>query len=275
MTTAPFSFSVVIPCFNEEERLPGTLKRLQAWSPTFASEVEIVLVDDGSADATLKILEEYAQTDSRARVVRQPHVGAMHALLGGYGAAKGAFIGNMEADCAAAPEEFGRLVPFLAEYDVVIGSRQLRGNLGPIQGKTAMRRVLSWGMSRLFTTLFSCGVRDPQIGFKVFKAEVLKQALPLLASPHDGMKTAELVVKAHALGYRVKEVPVSYVHDERSRLVPKWPHRIVWAALLALLRLWVDSYVQYRREGLARCPVRGAFVLGGFEKLGILRSAQG
>jgi glycosyltransferase involved in cell wall biosynthesis len=273
MNPEPFLFSVVIPCFNEEDRLASTIERLRSWAPRFASRLEIVFVDDGSTDSTLRILRDLAATDSRVRVVEQPHVGAMHALIGGYHAALGEFVGNMEADCAADPEEFDRLVAFLSDYDVVVGSRQLRGDLGPIRDKKLPRRILSWGMSRLFTSLFTCGIRDPQIGFKAFKADVLREVLPLLKSRHDGIKAAESIVVAHALGYRVKEVPVRYRHDERSRLVPKWPHRVVWGVMVALLRLWIDSYREYRKGTFAKCPVRGALVLRALTTAGLVHSA--
>jgi len=272
MKPEPFPFSVVIPCFNEEDRLARAIERLTSWAPSFATRLEIVFVDDGSADSTLRVLKDYAATDPRVRVVEQPHVGAMHALIGGYRAADGAFVGNMEADCAAGPEEFDRLVAFLSDYDVVVGSRQLRGDLGPILEKKIPRRILSWGMSRLFTSLFSCGVRDPQIGFKVFKSGVLKQVVPHLKSSHDGIKAAESVVVAHALGYRVKEVPIRYCHDERSRLVPKWPHRVVWGVMVALLRMWIDSYLEYRKGTFVNCPVRGTLLLEGLIKTGLVHS---
>jgi hypothetical protein len=116
-------------------------------------------------------------------------------------------------------------------------------------------------MTSLFSVLFRCGVKDPQIGFKLYKAQVLKQVLPQLRLGHDGLKSAEILVKADAFGYKIKEIPVVYKHDEDSRCVPKGNYRVVFEAGTAVLRLWVQSYVEFKKGLLPVCPVRFSVLL--------------
>jgi hypothetical protein len=148
-----------------------------------------------------------------------------------------------------------------------MGSRVLHDETSAVEGKPLVRRILSSIMARLFSILFKGGIRDPQIGFKLYHARLLDQILPLLTLRHDGLKSAEIIVKALAFGYRVKEVPVRYKHDEDSRCVPKGNYEVVRAAAWALLELWAKSYVEYKRGNLPRCPVRFGFLLLPFWRL--------
>ncbi|MBI4424808.1 MAG: glycosyltransferase [Elusimicrobia bacterium] len=257
----PFPLSVVIPAYNEEDRLPRTLERLRAWRPKEFDPLQIILVDDGSKDRTREVVRERMKQDPRLELVEATHGGTMHAVTTGYGAAKHAFVANMDADCATDPSEFARLVPFLPDYDIVTGSRILREGLPDIEGKSGLRRLLSAGMSLLFLGLFRCKVRDPQIGFRILRREALDRVLPLLRSPHDGIKCAEMLVKAQGLGYRIREVAVIHTHDPDSRCVPKGRAAgIAAAALKALIGVWVDAAAQFR-EGLLSQPVARAAAL--------------
>jgi dolichyl-phosphate beta-glucosyltransferase len=253
----PSPLSVVLPAYNEEDRLPKTLARLREWQPSRFGPVQIIVVDDGSKDSTISVIKAHMPRDPRLELVAAPHGGAMSALLHGYRKAAHELIGNMEADCATDPSEFERLLPHLEGCDIVSGSRQLRGDLPPIKGKSLFRRVMSKTLSLLFAGLFRCGVRDPQIGFKLFRREALLRALPLLRSPHDGIKSAEILVKAHGLGYRIKEVPVLYEHDDASRLVPRNPTRVVIGVLVALFGVWLEAAREYSQGVLSTPPVRG------------------
>lgn len=254
---SPIPLSVVIPAYNEQDRLPRTLQRLKEWKPGVFSPLQIIVVDDGSADATIKVVEDWLPQDSRLELVKAPHGGAMSALITGYKKAKHDWVGNMEADCATDPAEFERLAPHLERADIVTGSRQLRGDLGPIEGKSLFRRVMSKTLSCLFVGLFRCGVRDPQIGFKIFRRKALLDVLPMLASKHDGIKSAEILVKAHGLGYRIVEIPVLYQHDDASRLVPKHPYLVVAKVFAALMAMWLEAAAAFDAGRLKTAPVRG------------------
>ena len=122
----------------------------------------------------------------------------------------------MDADLAADPSEFERLIKFIGDYDIVIGSRLKRDALPPIE-RPMHRSFLSHGYSFLFRALFKSPVSDPQCGFKLFK----KQALLDLCNHVNNnayVFDSELVVKAVRLGYRVREVPINWQHIAGSKI---------------------------------------------------------
>jgi len=267
MTRSKPDLSIVVPAYNEETRLPPTLDIILEWQKTSGLNVEVVVVDDGSADRTCELVEQYAEKNPFIKLRRNSHLGYMNAIITGLHAAEAPFRGTLEADCPVHPRYFQQFLPLMANYDIVMGSRKLRGEDSVVEGKSLFRRFLSAGMSGLFTTLFKLRILDPQIGFKLFRAEVVEKVLPMLALSHDGLKSSETLVKADALGFRIKEVPVKYRHDPDSRCVPKNPYKVVWGALCALFELWVLSYSEFKRGVLPKSPVRGTWLIGPFWRL--------
>jgi dolichyl-phosphate beta-glucosyltransferase len=255
--------SIIIPAYNEEDRLPATLDVVLDWSDkTSFFEIELIIVDDGSRDSTREIVRHYMAGDTRVRLVEEAHVGFMNAIISGFIHARYQYVGAMEADCAVHPMEFEKLFQYMNNDTIVMGSRILRGNLPPIEGKSLFRRVLSWGMSRLFFKLFKCGVYDPQLIFKLYKKNVLSKVLPMLSLEHDGLKGAEILVKAYGLGVSIKEIPVEYHHDENSRCLPKGKGFIVAiGALNGLWCLWFQSCREFQKGTFIRSPVRGERLL--------------
>ncbi|MBF0289205.1 MAG: glycosyltransferase [SAR324 cluster bacterium] len=260
MQKAPLS--IIIPAYNEENRLPPTLDIVLEWvSKTSVFDVELIIVDDGSEDQTCDIVRSYMTRYSWIKLVEENHVGAMHATISGFKQATSSLVANMEADCAVHPQEFEKFLPHLENHGIVMGSRILRGKLPPIQGKSPFRHLLSFGMSSIFLILFKCNLYDPQIGFKLFKKEALLKVLPLLTSPHDGIKSAEILVKAYSSNYSIKEIPVEYKHHPDSRCVPKGAFLVIFRAILATFQLWEQSYREYQDGLIERLPIRGNLLL--------------
>ena len=267
MSESKVALTLVIPSYNEESRLPATLRILADWIPQSCFDVDVIIVDDGSKDKTREVAKSYLDKIPNLQFVEVPHVGQMNATIAGLKRSDRPMRATLEADCPVHPrtlESFARTFP---GFDIVMGSRILHDNVSTVEGKSLFRRILSFGMSRLFSILFRGGIYDPQIGFKLYRGPVLDHILPLLSLRHDGLKSSEIIVKALAFGYRVKEVPVPYKHDEDSRCVPKGNYRVVWAAAWALLELWAKSYVEYKRGDLPVCPVRFGFLLLPFWRL--------
>jgi glycosyltransferase involved in cell wall biosynthesis len=253
--------TLVIPTYNEERRLPSTLQTLSEWIPDSCFDVEVIIVDDGSTDATKEVARNYSTRISNLQFIEVPHLGNMNAILTGLSMSKRPLRATLEADCPVHPRMLEYFSETYPDFDIVMGSRLLGGDAAQVEGKSFFRRMLSSAMSRLFSILFKGGIRDPQIGFKLYHAEFIDTILPLLTLRHDGLKSAELVIKALAFGYRIKEVPVHYKHDEDSRCVPKGNYMVIVKAAWALLILWSQSYVEYKRGYLPVCPVRFGFLL--------------
>src|ERR1044071_5772446 len=126
--SSAFPLSIVIPAYNEEDRLVSALDRLVSWHSARFDPVEIIVVDDGSTDRTREVVRRYLPRDPRLHLVEAAHGGNMHALITGYKKAQFDYVGNLEADLAADPNEFERLARHLEKADIVTGSRQLRGD---------------------------------------------------------------------------------------------------------------------------------------------------
>jgi glycosyltransferase involved in cell wall biosynthesis len=262
VTASKALLSLVIPTYNEESRLPATLETLAAWIPASCFDVEVIIVDDGSMDRTKEVAQSFLPRIPQLRFHQIPHVGYMNAIITGLQLSTRPLRATLEADCPVHPRMLEGFVRDFPDYDIVMGSRALRSETAEVSGKSRFRRFLSSILTRAFVLLFKGGIHDPQIGFKLYKAPVVEKVLPMLALPHDGLKSAEIIVKAMALGYRVKEVPVTYKHDPDSRCVPvRGRSRVIVNAALALLELWAQSYVEFRRGRLPVCPVRFGFLL--------------
>jgi glycosyltransferase involved in cell wall biosynthesis len=267
MTKSKVLLTLVIPTFNEENRLPSTLQILAEWIPQSCFDVEVIIVDDGSKDKTGEVAKSYLAKIPNLQFLEVPHLGYMNAIITGLKKSNRPLRATLEADCPVDPRMLESMTENFPDFDIVMGSRVLQDGASTVEGKSLFRRMLSSIMTRMFSILFKGGIRDPQIGFKLYHAEVIDQVLPRLTLRHDGLKSAEIVVKALAFGYRIKEVPVHYKHDEDSRCVPKGNHRVVVKAAWALLELWAKSYVEYKRGDLPACPVRFGFLLLPFWRL--------
>jgi glycosyltransferase involved in cell wall biosynthesis len=229
--------------------------------------VEVIIVDDGSTDKTREVAESYFHHIPNLQFLEIPHLGYMNAIITGLMKSKRHLRATLEADCPVHPQMLEYFVKTYPDFDIVMGSRVLADEASSVNGKPLFRRVLSSIMVALFSALFKGGIRDPQIGFKLYHSEVLDHVLPQLNLNHDGLKSAELIVKALAFGYRIKEVPVQYQHDNDSRCVPKGNYLIILKVAWALLELWAQSYVEYRRGYLPVCPIRLGFMLRPFWRI--------
>ena len=146
----------------------------------------------------------------------------------------------MDADLAADPREFERLIKFIGDYDVVIGSRLVREELPPIE-RPMLRNFLSHGYSLLFRAMFRVPICDPQCGFKLFKRQTLLDLCNHIYN--DGyVFDAELVVRAIKLGYRVREVPINWRHIGGSKINPG---KQIIAMGKDLFSLWHNIYVSH------------------------------
>jgi dolichyl-phosphate beta-glucosyltransferase len=257
--------TIVIPAYNEEHRLPPTISKILNWADTTSVFViELIIVDDGSEDKTCDIVQEFSRKDLRVRLIQESHVGAVHAILKGFQAAKYPLVGNMDADMAVHPRDFEALLPFVNSSSIAQGSRVLRGDLEQIEGsKSLFRRFISECMRIFFKTLFKDQVEDPQIGFRLFHRESIQKIQSTMRLWHDGLKHAEIAIRAFGMGMKVKEIPVRYIHNEDSRCLPKGlirPSIIILEAFIALISMWIQCSVDYQKGLLKFQVTRGAFL---------------
>lgn len=212
--TAASMLSVVIPAYNEEDGIAEIVERVLSVRPAViaagVADMELIVVDDGSADRTAEIVTGYPDV----RLVRHPHNrGYGAALKTGFCAARGNLVGFLDADGTYPPEHFPDLCrEALAGADLVVGSRRS----GAASDMPLVRRVGNFVWSSLVSLLGNRRVLDPASGMRVFRREAFAQLYPL----PDGLNfTPVMSSRAVYENLRMVEVPIPYTERlGRSKL---------------------------------------------------------
>jgi dolichyl-phosphate beta-glucosyltransferase len=218
----PFvDISIVVPAYNEEQRLPPTLERLHAFLSAQPMRYEIVVVDDGSKDNTCRVVEEHMERLPNLRLVRQlPNKGKGAAVRLGMLQARGQIRVMCDADCSMPPEQLPRLLaPIIAcKAQISIGSRYAEGAKTDV--KQPFYRVL-WSRlaNKVIQRSLVPGIRDTQCGFKAFTAETARDLFR--RAKIDGWAfDLEILALARRRDYSIAEVGVEWKDDNRSRINP-------------------------------------------------------
>ncbi len=250
----PPLLSIVIPAYNEVDNLRSDrLERLEKYLTNEPYASEVILVDDGSADATADLLTQFSGAHPRFSVMRNSHRGKAHAVTSGVLAARGEYVLFMDIDLATSLEHICEVLTTLqnGEADVVIASREIRGSQrldAPLP-----RRLLGKAFNLLVQALLLPGLWDTQCGFKAFPRQVAQElfgSLVVFASSEDvvGPRVTafdvELLVAARRRGYRIKEQPVTWRHTKTTGVnILREPFRM----LRELLWIWLtDRRGRYR-----------------------------
>jgi len=217
---ASSQLSIVIPCYNEEQRLPRTIARIERYLADKGVSYELILVDDGSSDGTRKIMDEAAERNRSVRLEALPHNrGKGRALAEGVAAARGAEILVTDADLSTPIEELDKLRAELRKgAGVAIGSRALRGSR--VEVSQPIYRVL---MGKAFNILVQAvllpGIWDTQCGFKLFRADVAHDAFAALTTDGFGYDP-EVLYRAKKRGVKIAEVPVVWRNSAPTKVSP-------------------------------------------------------
>jgi dolichyl-phosphate beta-glucosyltransferase len=216
MTGAQVGLSVVVPAFNEEQRLAATLEELTTFLDTQPLDWEIRVVDDGSSDGTGQGVERQARRDSRVVLQREPHRGKGGAVRAGLLAATAPFRFICDADLSMPIRELPRfLPPALVDFDVAIGSRE--GHGARRIGEPLTRHLAGRAFNYLVQRLTVRGIEDTQCGFKMFTARAVDVIFPLVRV--DGWAfDIEVLSIARARGLRIVEVPIEWHYRRDSQI---------------------------------------------------------
>ena len=229
-------WSVVIPAFNEADRLPPFLETVVTYFEGRDEPYEVIVVDDGSTDGTAEIVE--ARRLASVRVLRLPsNMGKGAAVRAGMLAAKGAYRLFADADGATPIVELKRLEPILvAGADVVIGSRVLVDPGVAVTTRphrVAAGRVFNWLVARVGLR----GIADSQCGFKAFTAPAAARLFEALSTQGFSFDV-ELLLLARAAGCRIVEVPVNWADQAGSKVgVLRHGPGMLWQILQARRRV--------------------------------------
>ncbi|MGV3619078.1 MAG: dolichyl-phosphate beta-glucosyltransferase [Fimbriimonas sp.] len=210
--------SVVVPAYNEEERLPRTLARLHEYYSGQAYPYDVAVVSDGSADGTRALVEAFAQEHPEFRVIEYfPNRGKGYAVRTGMLEAKGDLVLFCDADLATPQEETEKLLAHMQQgADVAIGSRPLKESNLEVR-QPFYREMLGRTFNKVVQILAVPGIDDTQCGFKLFTRKAAQDVFSRTKLNGFSFDVEALIV-ARDLGYRIDEVPIRWAHQEGSKV---------------------------------------------------------
>lgn len=239
--------SVVIPCYNEEKNLKlGMLGKVADYLKKQEYGWEVIVADDGSTDRSRKFIKQFIEKHSGFSLMNNLHQGKAATVISGMLKASGQYILFSDLDQSTPIEEVEKILPwFKKNYDVVIGSRSSERKGAPLT-----RRLIAVGFMVLRTLILGLsGISDTQCGFKAFKKEIAKELfgkLKLYGQKKiisEAMVTAgfdiEVLFLARKLGFRIKEVPVSWHYVDTRRVSPL---KDSWRGFWDLIKIRLNDF---------------------------------
>jgi dolichyl-phosphate beta-glucosyltransferase len=222
--------SVIIPAFNESDRLAPTLDSIIDYFKGFSSPIEIIVVDDGSLDQTSQI----ARSKKGIKVIQNNrNLGKGESVRRGIIQASGEMILVMDADSSASIQELDKLIPHIANFDIVIGSRyQPESHI--IIDQPLARQINSILFLLVARRLLHLKFTDTQCGFKLYKSTIVKN---IFSVPFIGKFSfdVEILWRAKKAGFEILEVPIHWSYRYGSKITL---FRIM-GMYLDLLRAWL------------------------------------
>jgi dolichyl-phosphate beta-glucosyltransferase len=235
--------SVIIPAYNEEQRIGETLRVVHAYLQRQPYPAEIIVVDDGSQDGTAAIVRAcHGWLPSVHLLQNGRNRGKGFSVRQGFLRARGEYLLFSDADLSTPIEEVEKLFAALREpYDIAIGSRALRESRVEVHQPWYREH-----MGRLFNVFVQAlavpGIWDTQCGFKCFRHAAGRAICQRMAAEGFGFDV-EMLYLARRLGYRVCEVPVVWRHSPQTR-VRVWRDSIAMMGDLLRIR-WNDLRARY------------------------------
>jgi glycosyltransferase involved in cell wall biosynthesis len=226
--------SVIMPAYNEEENIRRTLSRsLEALRELF-KEFEILIVDDGSRDATGHIADELAALHPEIRVIHnQRNQGSGAAFVRGLEHVRGDLVTHNAMDYCFDLCDLRRMLPLLDEADIIVATRISRA------GYTPYRKLISVVNVALLNMLFGLNLRDYNF-VQLYKKQVVDAVK--IASRGTSFVTPELMIRAHDLGFHLREIEIDY-HAREFGVATSGNPKVIVKSIRDMFRFWLT----YRR----------------------------
>lgn len=223
-------YSIVIPAYNEEDKIVSSLTQVVNFMRGFCGSFEVIVVNDGSKDSTLQKVQDYAKENPELVVIDNPHKGKGFAVWTGIVRSFGDYIYMADADLSAPIEDLKKFSMWAKDqgFDIVIGSREGFGakRIGEPLYRHIMGRVFN-----LFVQIMALpGINDSQCGFKLFSKKSAKDIFGRMmvygeksketTSAYFGAWDVEVLYLARKLGYNIKQVPVTWVYVKSKKFDP-------------------------------------------------------
>jgi dolichyl-phosphate beta-glucosyltransferase len=241
--------SVVIPVYNEEQAVTGTVGAVRSWLEERGAPYEIVVVDNASEDRTREVLHPLLG-GSEVRLLQNPvNRGKGFSVRRGMLESSGELRLLCDADCVASLGSLGRMLELIEDADVVVGSRNVRGaQVGRTQ--PLPRRIAGWNFLALCRLALSEPTRDIFCGFKLWRADAATATFSL-QTLEGWAFDVEVLALARRLGFRIRETGIIWADREGSRLSM---HRVLVPVLGELLQARRNVRRNIRRSDASPQP---------------------
>ncbi len=234
--------SVVMSAYNEAERIKDTVIDVAKYLARQNYSYEIVVVNDGSKDETAKRAREaLAIVPSMVFIDNEKNQGKGGGVRQGMLAAKGQYRIYVDADNAISIEQIESFWPYIKDsYDLVIGSIELPGSVKKDKYE-GFRKVLGKFSKYLVRIVAIWEIHDTQRAFKLFKGEVVEKIFPRLTITRWGFDIEILVIAKH-LGYKIKELPVTWINPPGGRVTLMGYFNTLKELMQIKFNLWRGKY---------------------------------
>ena len=210
--------SIVIPAYNEEKRIGGTLGNIINYLNKKDYKSEIIVVVDGSTDSTMNVIKKFGRKNARIKTIENKITrGKGYSVKKGMLETRGKFVLFTDADLSTPISEFEKLIHWLEKgYDVAIGSRSLGDSQVEIR-QPFVRESMGKIFNKIMSLLVCTGFKDTQCGFKCFRRQVINKIFSKQIINGFAFDV-EIILIAKIHGFRVKEVPVRWLNSPHSKV---------------------------------------------------------
>lgn len=214
------TYSIVIPAYNESQRLGASLEKVLAYVAKMGWTAEVIVVNDGSRDSTPEIVREWARRNPIVRLVENPgNRGKGYSVRHGMIEAGGELLLFTDADLSSPIYEVEKLVAAIKQgADIAIGSRWLRAEL-QTERQPLYRQFFGRVFNLLLRVVLGLRFKDTQCGLKAFTARAAQAIFPRQRIERWGFDP-EILFLANKAGMVTAELPVEWAHDQRSKISP-------------------------------------------------------
>lgn len=234
--------SIIIPAYNEAKRIKPTILGIYAYLREKPYSYEVIVVNDGSKDDTAYVVEKLSLELPHLKLIDNvENKGKGYAVKMGMLAARGSARLFMDADGATSVDHLEKMLPYLTRgYGVVTSSRYAPGAVLD-KPQPALRAFLG-RVFRLFVQLIvPLGVEDTQNGFKLFTADAAEEIFSRL-TVYRWAFDVEVLAIARTLGFTLREVPIRWRDDERSKMTLKGMIHMIVEVMVVRTHLWFGKY---------------------------------
>jgi len=233
-------YSIIIPAYNEEKRISKTVARILEFFEKKKVDFEIIVVNDGSKDKTSEAVKIFR--NKKIRLLEfSPNHGKGFAVKQGMLNAKGDIILFSDADLSTPIEEFDKLINYIKDFDVIIGSRSIKG-ANVVKHQPFYRELMGKIFNKIVRLFTIRGIIDTQCGFKIFNQKAAKDVFSRTRITGFGFDVEALFL-AKILKYKIKEVPVTWINDEQTKISPvKDSLKMFIEVLKVRINYWEGKY---------------------------------